>query len=161
MELKSLSQRIEYARMKSWCLGMIKECLGCLLHAPRGLLYSPKAARSRWRQSGKAILAFYQVAHRTVQCTTEHALFMVRCRSPSKNGIADRCRVVAVGTPDNVWCTPDSPVPPADRWSEPHVARGFSGRPLLWRPLAHRTVRCTNGQSGAPPDSPVHHRTVR
>jgi hypothetical protein len=27
MELKSLSQRIECARMKSWCLGMIIECL--------------------------------------------------------------------------------------------------------------------------------------
>jgi hypothetical protein len=27
MELKSLSQRIECARMKSWCLGMINECL--------------------------------------------------------------------------------------------------------------------------------------
>jgi hypothetical protein len=26
--LKSLSQRIECARMESWCLGMIKECLG-------------------------------------------------------------------------------------------------------------------------------------
>jgi hypothetical protein len=39
--------------------------LGCLLHAPRGLFYSPKAARSRWRQSGKAILAFCRMAHRT------------------------------------------------------------------------------------------------
>jgi hypothetical protein len=28
MELKSLSQRIKCARMESWCLGMIKECLG-------------------------------------------------------------------------------------------------------------------------------------
>jgi hypothetical protein len=28
MELKSLSQRIECVRMESWCLGMIKECLG-------------------------------------------------------------------------------------------------------------------------------------
>jgi hypothetical protein len=28
LELKSLSQRIECARMESWCLGMIKECLG-------------------------------------------------------------------------------------------------------------------------------------
>jgi hypothetical protein len=28
MGLKSLSQRIECARMESWCLGMIKECLG-------------------------------------------------------------------------------------------------------------------------------------
>jgi hypothetical protein len=24
----------------------------------------------------------------------------------------------------------------------------FGGRPLCWRPLAHRTVRCTTGQSG-------------
>jgi hypothetical protein len=28
MGLKSLSQRIKCARMESWCLGMIKECLG-------------------------------------------------------------------------------------------------------------------------------------
>ena len=28
-------------------------------------------------------------------------------------------------------------------------------------PLAHRTVRCYTGQSGATPDSPVLHRTVR
>jgi hypothetical protein len=28
MVLKSLSQRIECARVESWCLGMIKECLG-------------------------------------------------------------------------------------------------------------------------------------
>ena len=46
----------------------------------------------------------------------------------------------AVGAPDmsgahrTVRCTPDSPVPPSDRWPG--------------RPLAHRTVRCT-------PDSPV------
>jgi hypothetical protein len=26
-----------------------------------------------------------------------------------------------------------------------------------WRPLAHRTVRCTTGQSGAPPDSLVNY----
>jgi hypothetical protein len=57
--------------------------LGYLLHAPRDLFYSPKAARSRWRQSGKAILAFCRVAHRTVRCTTGQALFSVRCRSPS------------------------------------------------------------------------------
>jgi hypothetical protein len=57
--------------------------LGCLLHAPRGPFYSPKAARSRWRQTGKAILAFCRVAHRTVWCTTGQALFMVRCRLPS------------------------------------------------------------------------------
>jgi hypothetical protein len=48
--------------------------LGVLLYAPRGLFYSPKAARSRWRQSGKAILAFCRVAHRTV---TVHGLVQI------------------------------------------------------------------------------------
>jgi hypothetical protein len=44
MGLKSLSQRIECARMESWCLGMIKECLvvssmrlGASFIAPRQL----------------------------------------------------------------------------------------------------------------------------
>jgi hypothetical protein len=37
---------------------------------------------------------------------------------------------------------------PADRWSRPCVARRLRVRPLLRRPLAHRTVRCTTGQSG-------------
>jgi hypothetical protein len=36
-----------------------------------------------------------------------------------------------------------------DRWREVAVA-----------PLAHRTVRCATRQSGAPPDSPVRHRTL-
>jgi hypothetical protein len=54
-------------------------------------------------------------------------------------------------------CTPDSPMPPADRWSRPRVARGFGGRPLHSRPLAHRTVRCSTGQSGAALDSPVNY----
>jgi hypothetical protein len=57
--------------------------LGWLLHAPRGPFYSPKTARSRWRHSRKAILAFCRVAHRTVRCTTGHPLFIVRCGSPS------------------------------------------------------------------------------
>jgi hypothetical protein len=48
--------------------------LGVLLQVPRGPFYSPKAARSRWRQSGKAILAFCRVAHRTVWCTTGQSL---------------------------------------------------------------------------------------
>jgi hypothetical protein len=78
--------------------------LGLLLHAPRGSFYSPKAARSRWRQSGKAILAFCRMAHRTVRCTTGQVLFIVRCRSPSKNSTVDRCRIVAVGAPDTVRC---------------------------------------------------------
>jgi hypothetical protein len=39
------------------------------------------------------------------------------------------------------WRIGHCPVPPADRWRGPRVARGLRGRP-------HRTVRCTTGQSG-------------
>jgi hypothetical protein len=122
--------------------------LGYLLHAPRGPFYSPKAARSRWRHSWKAKVAFCRVAHRTVRCATGQPLFMSGARFPSIPSVADHCSFGLVGAPDTVRCTPDSPVPPADRWSGPRVARGFGGRPLRWRPLAHRTVRCTTGQSG-------------
>jgi hypothetical protein len=59
-------------------------------------------------------------------------------------------RLGAVGAPDTVWCTPDSPVLPPDRWLG-HVS--YADRAVdRWpgRPLAHRTVRCT-------PDSPVNY----
>jgi hypothetical protein len=150
--------------------------LGCLLHAPRGPFYSPKAARSRWRPTRKAILAFCRVAHRTVRCTTRQPLFMSGAWFPSIPGAADRCNSGLVGAPDTVRCTPNSLVPPADRWRGPCVARGLRGRPLRWRPLAHQTIRwiivvrrqflprATSSPeaslahrtlSGAPPDSPV------
>jgi hypothetical protein len=46
----------------------------------------------------------------------------VRCGSLSLFGEADRCSLGAVGAPDTVQCTPDSPVPPSDRWLD-HVSR--------------------------------------
>jgi hypothetical protein len=55
---------------------------------------------------------------------------MSGARFPSIPGTADRYNFGLVGAPDTVRCTPDSPVPPADRWSGPRVARGFDGRPL-------------------------------
>jgi hypothetical protein len=72
----------------------------------------------------------------------------VRCGSLSLFGEADRCRFRAVGALDTVRCTPDSPVPPSDRWLC-HASRADSAADR-WpgRLLAHRTVRCT-------PDSPV------
>jgi hypothetical protein len=122
-ELKSLTQRIKCVETESGSLRMFLEILVVLLHAPRGPFYSPKAARSRWRSIWKAILAFCRVVHRTVRCTTGQPLFMSGARSPSISGAADRCFLGPVGSPDTVQCTPDSPVHPADRWSEPRVAR--------------------------------------
>jgi hypothetical protein len=72
----------------------------------------------------------------------------VRCWLLSYSGVADRWRFGAVGAPDTVRCTPDSPVPPSDRWLG-HASRADSAADRwLDRPLAHRTVRCTTGQSG-------------
>jgi hypothetical protein len=84
--------------------------------------------------SRKAILAFCRLAHRTV-----------RCRSLSLFGETDRCSLGAVGAPDTVRCTPDSPVPHLTVGSC-HASRVDSA--------ADRWLRLT-GQSGAPPDSPV------
>jgi hypothetical protein len=118
--------------------------LGWLLHAPRGLFYSPKAARSRWRHSWKANLAFCRVAHRTVRCATGQPLFMSGAQFPSIPGASDSCNFGLVGALDTVWC-PLATVgaghaSPADL----AVDRCAGGRWLT-------------GQSGAPPDSPVNY----
>ena len=77
-------------------------------------------------------------AHRTVS----------GARFLSLNGEADRCRSGSRWRTGHVRCTPDSPVPPSNRWLG-HVSRADRAADR-WpgRPLAHRTVRCT-------PDSPV------
>jgi hypothetical protein len=128
-------------------------CCACiLLEAPRGPFYRHKGPRSRWTQSRKANLAFCRVAHRTVRCTIGHCPVHHRtlsgARFPSRNGAVDRCSPGAVGAPDTVRCTPDSPVPSSDRWLS-HASRADCAADR-WasRPLAHRTVRCTTGQSG-------------
>jgi hypothetical protein len=114
------------------------------------------------------------VAHRTVWCTTGHPLFIVRCRSPSSNGTADRCRIAAVGTPDTVRCplpTVGAPtchawiahptVGAVDRWltgqsgAPPDSLVNFSRTPLIVSRERRLRRRRLTGQSGAPPDSPV------
>jgi hypothetical protein len=69
----------------------------------------------------------------------------VRCGFLSYSGAADRCRFGAVGAQDTVLCTPDSPVPPSDRWPG-HASHADCG-----------ADRWLTGQSGAPPDSPVNY----
>jgi hypothetical protein len=56
----------------------------------------------------------------------------------------------AVGAPDTVQCTPDSPVPPPDRWLGHVSCADRAANRWPGRQLAHRTVRCT-------PDSPVNY----
>jgi hypothetical protein len=85
-------------------LRILSECLGSSSMRLGVLFYSPKAARSRWRPTRKAILAFCRVAHRTVRCTIGQPLFMSGARSPSYYGVDDRCRFIEVGAPDTVRC---------------------------------------------------------
>jgi hypothetical protein len=139
-----LSQRIECAELESWCLGMLRECL--VYSSMR--LWVPFIAP---RQLGavKSILGrqfLPSVAWRTGQSGAPPDI--VRCGFLSYFGAADHWRFGAVGAQDTVRCTPDSPVPPSDRWPG-HVSRAdYEADRWPGRPLAHRTVRCTTGQSG-------------
>jgi hypothetical protein len=111
--------------------------LGWLLHAPRGPFYSPKAARSRWRSTRKAILAFCRVAHRTVRCTTGHVwctISFLFWRSRSLQLRGSWC-IGQFGAP----CRPLARATRRPRIARPNVALAAVGSP----------------------DSLVHHRTVR
>jgi hypothetical protein len=115
-----------------------------LLHAPRGPFYSPRQLGAVESILGRQFLP--SVAWCTGQSGAPPDT--VRCGSLSLFGEADRCRFRAVGAPNTVRCTPDSPVPPSDRWLC-HASRAdYTADRWLGRLLAHRTVRCT-------PDSPV------
>jgi hypothetical protein len=138
--------------------------LGCLLHAPRGPFYSPKAARSRWISTWKNILAFCRMAHwtATVACPVRDFLpnraqstvvprnrlahRTVRCTQPTVG--AATCRALTARTTVG---SPDSPVHHRTvRWIIDISPCSFS---------RERRVRrgCLTGQSGAPPDSPVNY----
>jgi hypothetical protein len=115
--------------------------LGWLLHAPRGPFYSPKAARSRWRPTRKAKVAFCRVAHRTVTVDGPVRIyFLFWGRWPLQRRAS--------------WRTGHCPV---------HT--GQSGAPC--RPLARATCRPRIARptvalaAVGSPDSLVHHWTVR
>jgi hypothetical protein len=145
--------------------------LGFLLHAPRGPFYSPKAARSRWKPTRKAILAFCRVAHRTVTvaCPVQISFLNWRSRplqlragwrtvhSPvhtGQSGAPIRPLVRATCRPRIARPTvalaavgsPDSPV----NYSRTPPSSPESGQFAGSQPGAPNTVRCTTGQSGVP-----------
>jgi hypothetical protein len=136
--------------LESWCLGMLRECLVYSSMRLGDPFIAPRQLGAVESIPGRQFLP--SVAWRTGQSGAPPDT--VRCGFLSFFGEADRWRFRAVGAPDTVWCTPDSPVHTgqsgAPFWplALPRVARGLRGRPL---------ARPTVGS----PDSPVHHRTVR
>jgi hypothetical protein len=131
----------DYVKVRTRSLGMLRVCFGSSSMRLGVPFIAPRQVGAVGGQQGRPKLP-------SIGWRTGQPLFMSGARSPSYSGADDRCRFVAVGAPDTFRCTPDSPVPPADRWRGPRVARGLRGRPLRWRPLAHRTVRCTTSQFG-------------
>jgi hypothetical protein len=138
-----LSQRIKCAESRSWCLGMLLECLffsSMRLGVP---FIAPRQLRTVESIPGRQFLP--SVARRAGQSGAPPDT--VRCGSPSLFGEADRCRFRAVGAPDSVRCTPDSPVSPSDRWlgrvsrADRAATVGPADRWLTGQSGAHRTVR--------------------
>jgi hypothetical protein len=89
----------------------------------------------RWGWSWSTVGGFVLMWHRTVRCTPDSPVHTGQSGAPLIL-CSDFCRV---------YCFALFTVR-VDRWREVAVA-----------PLAHRTVRCYTGQSGATPDSPVNY----
>jgi hypothetical protein len=153
-----LSQRIKRARMKTWCLEMIKECLvysfmrlGVPFISPRqlgavesnpGRQFLPSVD---WctGQSGappdtiRCTIGHYPVHHRTLS----GADFFPILAQPTVEDLEPLAHRTLSGAHRTVRC----PIRPLAR---PRVTRGLRGRPL-----AQPTV--------GSPDSPMHHLIVR
>jgi hypothetical protein len=161
MELKSLSQRIECAKLESLCLGMIKECLGNSSMRLGVPFIAPRQLGSVGGNLGRLILP--SVGWRTGQSSAppdNHCSCPVRDRLPNlaQPIVADLWPLAhrtLFGAHRTVWCplptvalaavgSPDSPVNYSR--TSPKFSREW---PVRWRP-AWRTGHY-----------PVHHRTVR
>jgi hypothetical protein len=128
-----LSQRIKCAESKSWCLGMLRECLvysSMRLGVP---FIAPRQLGAVECIPGRQFLPF--VAWRIRQFGVDLLPYLAK---------------PTVGAPDTVQCTPDSPVPPSSRWLGHASRTDYAADRWPGRLLAHRTVRCT-------PDSPVNY----
>jgi hypothetical protein len=154
MELKSLSQKIECAKWESRSLRMFLECLGDSSMRLGVPFIAPRQLGAVGGQQRR--LSLPSVGWRTRQSGAppdNHCSCPVRDLLPilAQTTVADSWQLAhqtLSGAHRTVRCTLDSPVPPADRWRGPRVACGLHGRPLRWRSLAHRIVRCTTRQSG-------------
>ena len=134
-----LSQRIECAEMKSWCLGMLK---GCLVYSSMRLgvpFIAPRQLGAIESNPGRQILP--SVAWRTGQSGADFLPYLAKPTVEDSEPLAHqtlsgahrtvRCSNVTVGSDTRHARNPRPTVGPADRW--------------------------LTGQSGAPPDSPVNY----
>jgi hypothetical protein len=153
-ELKSLRISIECARMECGSLRMFRVCLvysSMRLGVPFIALRQLGAIESN---PGRQFLP--SVGWRTGQsgvppdrhCSVSSADCFPKLVQPTVEDLEPLAHRTLSGVHRTVRCAPDSPVPPSDRWLG-HASRAdCTADHWLDRPLAHRTVRCTTGQSG-------------
>jgi hypothetical protein len=132
-----LSQRIKRARMKTWCLEMIKECLVSSSMSLGVPFIAPRQLGAVESNPGRLSLPSVD------WCTGQ---FGAPPDSPVQiSFLFWRSRPLTIWSR---WRTRHCSVPPSDRWPG-HASRAdCAADRWLGRPLAHRTVRCTTGQSG-------------
>jgi hypothetical protein len=148
MGLKSLSQRIECARMESWCLGMIKECLGYSSMRLGVPFIAPRQLGAVGTQQGRQFLP--SVGWRTGKsgappdnhCSMSGADLLPFLAQPTVGTSGWLAHRTLSGAHQTVRC----PCRPLERATR---------RPRIWRPTVALAA------VGSPADSPVHHRTVR
>jgi hypothetical protein len=141
-----LSQRIKCARMKSWCLEMIKECL-CISSMRLGVPFiAPRQQGAVGGNQGRQFLP--SVGWRTGQSGVppdRHCLvFGADCLPKLAQPTVEDLEPLVHRTPSGA---------PIRSLAWPRVTRGLRGHRWRGRPLARPTV--------GSPDSPVHHRIVR
>jgi hypothetical protein len=155
-ELKSLTRSIKCAEMECGSLRMLSECLGDSSMSLGVPFIAPRQLGVVGGQQGR--LSLPSVGWYTGQSGAtpdSHCSCSVRDLLPilAQTTIADSWQL-AHRTLSGAHGTPDSPVPP------PTVGAGHAS------PADCPADRCAGdrwltGQSGAPPDSSVQHRTVR
>jgi hypothetical protein len=133
-ELKSLTQSIKCAEMECGRLRMLSECLDVSSMRLGVPFIAPRQLGAIGGQQGR--LSLPSVGWRTGQSG-----------APSNNHyscpVRDLLPILAQTTVADSWQLAHQTLSgaPANRWRGPRIARGLRGRPLRWRPLAHRTVR--------------------
>jgi hypothetical protein len=149
-----LSQRIKCARMKSWCLEMIKECL-CVSSMRLGVPFiAPRQLGAVESNPGRQFLPSF--GWRTGQsgvppdrhCSMSGADCFPKLVQPTVEDLEPLAHRTLSGAHRTIRCTPHSPVPPSDRWLGYASRVDCAADRWRGRSLAHRTVRCTTGQSG-------------
>jgi hypothetical protein len=140
MEFKSLSQRIECVKLESWSLRMLSECLGDSSMRLGVPFIAPRQLGAVEDQQGRLSLPSFEWRTGQSGAPPDRSCRRSGARLPSKLGTNDLCSSGTVSTPDG-------PVPLCRPLELPRVAHGCAADRWRWRPLAHRTVWCTTGQS--------------